>query len=300
MNIARFVAFAFLLFFSMISFAATGPTDAERKEEAAREYEHCMFLGKYTGISGVISYVRGQQSGSSLYSNSRKLAQENCIADSLGLVRYKDLDEIIAADDGVNLVPVVVPFVVVEDGSLAPSRTPFVVNSGVPRERHVSRPWARDWLYEIAQYQSEVSGGKKLYVASLVRSRVDQDGLSKVNKFYRRIKGKIKIRMSKKRSFADCSSSAVCSTHLTGAAIDISLRGVTKKERKLLSERLLQDRENGRILVIHERKGNHFHVFVLPRQNIFLMESLQLFGNIMRESVPASAVSEVLTEPQAD
>jgi len=286
MNIIRLVAFASLLLFSTISLAVPGPTDSERKEEAAREYEHCMFLGKYTGISGVVSYVRDQQAGTSLNGGSKKLAQENCIADTLGLLRYKDLDEIVAADDGVNLIPVTAPLV--------------VVNNGVPRERHVSRPWTRDYLFEIAQYFREISGGKKLRVASLVRSRADQDGLSGMKKFYRRIKGKIKIRMSKKRSFADCSSSAVCSTHLTGAAIDISLRGVTKKERKLLTERLLKDREDGRILVILERKGNHFHVFVLPEQPVFLMESLVVSENIMYESAPASAVSEVPVEPQAD
>ncbi|MFA5997485.1 MAG: hypothetical protein WC791_03255 [Candidatus Paceibacterota bacterium] len=286
MNVIRFVIFAFFLCFLNVSVAFSGPTDVERKEAATREYAYCMFLGKYVGVSGVISYIQGQQTGSSLYGNSEKLAQENCIADTLGLIRYRDLDEIIAADDGVNLVSVDAPFV--------------GMNKAVPHERHVARPCTRDYLYEIAQYYREISGGKKLRVASLVRSRVDQDRLSGVKKFYRRVRGRLKMMLSKKRSFADCSSSAVCSTHLTGAAIDISLRGVSKKERALLSERLLRDREAGRILVIHERVGKHFHVFVLPKQPVFLIESVLSPNNIMFEDTTASSVQEVSSQTPAE
>ncbi|MCK9344945.1 MAG: hypothetical protein M0P64_02355 [Candidatus Pacebacteria bacterium] len=286
MNVIRFVMFAFFLCFSNVSVAFSGPTDAERKEAAAREYAYCMFLGKFVGVSGVISYIQGQQTGSSLYSNSEKLAQENCIADTLGLMRYRDLDEIVAADDGFNLVPIAAPFI--------------VVNNGVPRERHLSRPWARDYLFDIAQYYRKISSGKKLRVASLVRSRIDQKGLSEVKKFYRRVKGRLKIILRKRRSFADCSSSAVCSTHLTGAAIDVSLRGVSKKERVLLSERFLRDREAGRILVIYERVGNHFHVFVLPKQNVFYFYPAPYLDGVNRESIVNQSVTEILSQPPAE
>lgn len=286
MYIVRFMVLVFLLCFSGTSIALSGPTDAERKEEAAREYEHCMLMGKYDGVIGVITYVREQQAGSSLRSDSKKLAQENCVADSLGLFRYQDLDEIIAADDGISLVSVDAPFV--------------GMNNAVPHERHVSRLWTRDWLYETAQYYREISHGKKLRIASLVRSRIDQDKLSGVKKMYHRVRGRLRIMLSKKRSFADCSSSAVCSTHLTGAAIDVSLLGVSKKDRALLSERLLKDRDEGRILVIYEKKGNHFHVFVLPHEYVFPIESVLWFESIKHEDAPASSVPVAFPQTPAN
>lgn len=251
----------------LLAKGSRGPTDAERKDEALQEYQRCMSIGAQGGIQAVLLYVWEEQSGSSLRGGSPKLAQENCIADTLNLPRYQDLDDIVL-DDGGRLVQVSSPY--------------LDVNGGVPRERHVAMSWTRDYLFERAEFFKSVTKGKKLRIASLVRSRDDQDGLSGVKKFYYRVKGRLKKVFRKRRSFADCSHNSVCSTHLTGAAVDISLRGLTKKEQVLLSERLLEDREQGRILVIHEKKGNHFHVFVIPPEYVPLRAEQRTTENAYR------------------
>ena len=256
---AAVLLFGVLLISSQVYAVGKKPTDKERKERANAEYIRCMAIVKKEGIPAMLLYVRSSQKGTPLKSSPEKLAQENCVADGFGLVRYQDIEEIVA-DDGVRLVPVTSSLILIKDD--------------VPRARHVSRPWTRDYLIEVATYLDQTPGMKKvahsdaqILVASLIRSRADQDVISKVTKVYRYIKGKLrKLLGGGRRSFADCSSDAVCSTHLTGATVDISLLGVDRKKRKLLAARLLEDREEGRILAILENAGNHFHVFVIPPQ----------------------------------
>lgn len=225
----------------------------ERKNFAKLEYAKCMSIAKTDSVQGVIRYIRTNQQGTTLISTTTTLASENCVADSIGLRRYQTLGEI-ADDFGIELVPIDSVHVEIKDN--------------LPHERRVSKPHVRDYLIELAQYistETNAEDGKPSITAtSLVRSRIDQNRLSGVKKIWRRIKGKLKHFFVPGQSFADCSTEAICSTHLTGAAVDIQLPKNNRKARKLLEERLLDDREKGRILVILENKGNHFHVFVIP------------------------------------
>lgn len=269
MNIIRLLGICILLLCVSLSltqaFAAKKPTDKERKERADVEYARCMSIAKNEGIPAMLVHVRNSQNGTSLTSSPEKLAQENCTADGIGLIRYQDLDEIVG-DDGNKLVPIRSSLVRIKDD--------------VPQARHVARPWTRDYLIELATYLDQTPGMKKvahsdaqILVASLIRSRADQDIISKATKVYRYIKGKLRKLLGGRRSFADCSSDAVCSTHLTGATVDISLLGVNRKKYKVLAARLLKDREEGRILAIFEKKGNHFHVFVIPPEYVVSLKN---------------------------
>ncbi|HAT68309.1 MAG TPA: hypothetical protein DCS20_01710 [Candidatus Yonathbacteria bacterium] len=242
------------------AFAAKRPTDKERKDRANVEYAHCIAIAEKEGVSAMLAYIRNSQKGTSLKGSPEKLAQENCAADGMGLKRYQDLNEIVI-DEGEKLVSLESSLVQIKDN--------------VPRARHVACSWACGYAVELATHLDQTPGMKKIahsdaqiLVASLVRSRVDQDLISKATKVYRYLRGKVKKYSKGKVSFADCSSKAVCSTHLTGATIDISLLGVDKKKRELLASRLLEDRERGRILVILEIVGNHFHVFVIPPEYV--------------------------------
>lgn len=266
-HLLRAVALLFgvLLISSQVLAAGKKPTDKERKERANAEYIRCIAVAKKDGVPAMLAYVRASQKGTPLKGGPEKLAQENCVADGFGLTRYQNVDEIVA-DDGVKLVPVKSRLIRIKDD--------------VPQVRHVARPWARDYLVEVATYLDQMPGMKKvarsdaqILVASLIRSRADQDAISKVTKVFRYIKGKIRKLLGGPRSFADCSSDAVCSTHLTGATVDISLLGVDRKKRKLLVARLLKDREEGRILAILESAGNHFHVFVIPPQQVVSLKT---------------------------
>lgn len=256
----RCILFLGILVVSLQVCAAKKPTDKERKDRADIEYVRCMAIAEKDGVHAMLRYIRDSQKGTSLLSSPEKLAQENCAADGMGFNRYQNLDEIVA-DDGKKLVPVKSLLIRIKDD--------------VPEARHVARPWTRDYIIEIANYLNQTPGVKKiehsevqLLIASLIRSRVDQDGLSKIRKSYQYIKKNLKKFLPGRRSFADCSSKAICSTHLTGATVDISRLGVDKKKLKILATRLLEDREKGRILAIVENVNNCFHVFVIPPEYV--------------------------------
>lgn len=250
-----------LLLISTSGYASKKMTAKERKERANVEYARCMAITKEKGVPATLAYIREQQTGTALASSPEKLAEENCAADAMELPRYQDLDEILA-DEGDELVELSSPLIKIKDD--------------VPQSRHFACSWTCGYLTELATYVQEKLGHDanaenpkaELLVASLVRSKVNQDALSRVKVFYKRIKKKLKKFISGGRSFADCSSRAVCSTHLTGATVDISLLGADRKTKKLLVARLLEDREKGRVLAIFERAGNHFHILVIPPQYV--------------------------------
>lgn len=267
MNIIRLLDICILLLGVSLSsqvFAAKKPTDKERKERADVEYAWCMAIAKNEGIPAMLAHVRNSQRGTSLKSSPEKLAQENCVADGFGLTRHQNIKKIVS-NEGNELVPLVSPLIKIKN---------------VPKERHVACSWTCGYLVQLAMYIALASETKgilrtepQLTVTSLIRSRVDQNRISKAKKFYRRIKGKFKKFMGGRQSFADCSSRAICSTHLTGSTVDISIAGVDEKKFQILEARLLEDREKGRILVILERAGGHFHVFVIPPEHVVSTET---------------------------
>lgn len=237
------------------AYAGKSLSAAERKAIQNAEYNKCMAITKEKGVEATIRYIREKQKGTSLKSTPTSLAEENCAADSIGLARYQTLDEIGDACEINNLVSI--------DSSLVE------IKNKLPEERRVGSPWTRDYLIELGQYlksRTKVSGADKpkIVITSLVRSRVDQDRICKTKTIWHRMRGKLKRYFVGGKSFADCSTDAVCSTHLTGAAVDIEIPARRSLERKLLEERLLLDRNKGRIFVIIENAGNHFHAFILP------------------------------------
>ena len=66
------------------------------------------------------------------------------------------------------------------------------------------------------------------------------------------------------RSVAKCKEPETCSTHLTGAAFDISFRNMSKEQYTWMYGRLTHDRDLGVINAIHEPASGCFHIFVLP------------------------------------
>lgn len=250
----------FMVFITMIFstplYAGKQIPATEKKKIENTEYVKCMAITKEKGVVATIRYIREKQKGTSLKSTPTSLAEENCAADSIGLARYQNLDEIGDACEINNLVSI--------GSSLVE------IKNKLPEERRVGRPWVRDYLIELAQYlksRAKANDGAdkpKVVITSLVRSRVDQDRICEPKKILQRVHGKVKRYFIGGRSFADCSTDAVCSTHLTGAAVDIEIPPRRSLEHKWLEERLLFDRNKGRIFVIIENVGNHFHAFILP------------------------------------
>lgn len=259
-----FMVFLTILFSTPL-YAGKQISVAEKKKIENAEYVKCMAITKKNGAEATIRYIREKQKGTSLKSTPTSLAEENCAADSIGLVRYQTLDEIGDACEINNLVSI--------GSSLVE------IKNKLPEERRVGKPYVRDYLIELAQYmksQTKATNIEKprITVTSLVRSRIDQNRICESKKTWQRVRGKFRHFFTKGKSFADCSTDAVCSTHLTGAAVDIEIPA-NKLERKLLTERLLHDRDNGRIFVIVENFGNHFHAFILPpRYQVIGMEKM--------------------------
>lgn len=250
----------FLTLFVLYTLSASADVFAEkklsisdRKNIATAEYMRCMSIAKEKSTHDAIRYIRENQLDTTLFSTTTTLALENCAADSIGLRRYQTPGEIVH-DHGKILSPIDSPLVWVRDD--------------LPHERRVCLPWVRDYLIELASHIQEhpnvdYQNNEIITATSLVRSRLDQNRISQSRKMFRRIKGKIKTFFLPGKSFADCSSSAVCSTHLTGSAVDIKFPK-NLISQKLLYEKLLLDRQQGKILVIAEQKGNHYHIFIFP------------------------------------
>lgn len=260
------------MLFSTPLYAGKQLSVAEKKKIENAEYVKCMAITKEKGVEATIRYIREKQKGTSLKSTPTSLAEENCAADSIGLARYQTLDEIGDACEINNLVSI--------NSSLVE------IKNKLPEERRVGRPEVRDYLIEIGQYiksRTKVDGANKpkIVITSLVRSRVDQNRICEPKKIWQRVRGKVRRYFIGGRSFADCSTNAVCSTHLTGSAVDIEIPARSSLERKLLEERLLLDRNKGRIFVIIENVGNHFHAFILPPK----------YQEISMEETPINTVS---------
>jgi hypothetical protein len=160
------------------------------------------------------------------------LTRENAAADRHRLSRLRDdrmLGRFLRAG---LLVPV-------------PAETATYWLDGVRPAHRVARPWTRRFLAEIAGAFHGVFGSR-LKVTGLTRTAQYQRRLRLVN------------------GNAAPAGGDTPSAHLTGAAVDISTRDVSRPERTWLRRvlRLLRGRQV--LLAIEEFRQPHFHVLVLP------------------------------------
>ena len=213
-----------------------------RMAERVSAYKYCMYSETDDRIAFALELNLEFRDDPDLKGAPKKIAYEVCLADALGLKRYEFQGEIDAAK-GVELFPIV---------------SEYINHPGeLTGERRFARPWVRDYALEVAtamhQYFANQSGAgsssflspEPLRVTSLIRSFKDQ--------------------RRQRNSPASCVNE-ICSTHTTGGAIDFSNSSVYvgAKERAWIKERLLEDRQKGKIVMIQEFSPPHFHVFVIP------------------------------------
>ena len=213
--------------------------------ETIEFYKHCMYDETDDRIQYAISLNMKSKDDPSLRGTPEKLGYEVCLADALGFKRYENQASIDAAQTSAELVEL-------SDQSL-------YFPSDVPNERRYTRPWVRDYIIAIARDMNTYFAGEakkanetiditQLRVSSTVRSFADQ---------------------RRQASPAACFNE-ICSTHTTGAAVDISnhFLKVGPRERLWIKERLLDERKKGKIVMIQEFWRPHFHVLVIPPQFI--------------------------------
>jgi hypothetical protein len=124
-----------------------------------------------------------------------------------------------------------------------PPRTPTYYVEGVGTRLRVARPWTRQFVEQLAQAFHDLFGGP-LRVTSLTRTVARQRALLRTNPSAAPARGPVQ------------------STHLTGAAVDISKRGLSEAEVAWLRTVVARLERRGVIHAAEEFGEPHFHVLV--------------------------------------
>ena len=161
------------------------------------------------------------------------LVKQNEIIDQMELPRIAnddELDTIISNEELVQLH---------ESSSLK-------IAGNLTENRRYCKPWTRDFVEDFGQaFYEEFK--KPIQVNSAVRTVSQQKKLRRVNRNAGPIEGE------------------TASTHLTGITLDISKRGLTKKQHAWVEHYFLPLKEAGLIDPIEERRQPVFHVVVFDR-----------------------------------
>ena len=127
------------------------------------------------------------------------------------------------------------------------------VAANLPVERRYCRPWTRTFLDDMSrEYYNEF--GQPLQVNSAVRTVKVQKKLRRRNRNAAMVDGD------------------VASPHLTGAAIDIARRGMSKQQISWMRDYLIKYRDAGQIDVAEEFRTRCFHITVYKEYELARLE----------------------------
>lgn len=158
------------------------------------------------------------------------LVTENEKLDAMELPRIEDDDQLELMEDSEDLVPI------------EESRSLKVAANLAPNRRYC-RPWTLDFADDFADaFYSEFH--RPIQINSAVRTVEQQKKLRRTNRN------------------AAPQEGDTASTHLTGVTLDISKRGLTRKEHDWINHYFLPMRDAGVIDPIEERRQPVFHVVV--------------------------------------
>jgi hypothetical protein len=110
-----------------------------------------------------------------------------------------------------------------------------------------ARPWVKKFLEREGSHFAERFGGARFKVASLIRTEDYQGMLKRKN-----------VNAAKGRDWRTQSS------HLTGAALDISKRGMSNDKINWMRQHLVVLEKQGWVIAVEEMRTNTFHIFVQP------------------------------------
>jgi len=159
-----------------------------------------------------------------------------------------------------------------------PENDSLRIAANLPVERRYCRPWTRTFLDDMSrEYYTEF--GQPLQVNSAVRTVQVQKKLRRRNRNAAMIDGD------------------VASPHLTGAAIDIARRGMTKTQIKWMRDYLLSLRDAGQIDVAEEFRTRCFHITVYKEYELSRLESP---GSLAAPVKVIQTTSEVPPGPVAE
>jgi len=170
----------------------------------------------------------------SLIGTSESLYEENRRADGCKLERYRDRDRLeraVASGELVLIGDSASYLIDAELGEEDPDQAEMYV---------YARPWVKYFLDQfLGRAHAEL--GFRFHVTSLVRPKTYQSRLRESN-----------------------SAAARESTHPTGSTVDISIDGLSWKQRQWIRKGLLELEARGMVLATEETHIGCFHIFVAP------------------------------------
>lgn len=181
------------------------------------------------------------QRPSELRGTPSKLARQNELADRYDLSRMDGPSTIRRLADAGRLVRV------------PSSGKGYFVDGTIARNyRHrallvYARPWVRDFVSGEGVVFTRRFPGSRLKVSSLVRTEDYQQLLKRRNV-----------------NAAPGSEDRNRSPHLTGAAVDISKKGLSARQLAWLRQRFVELQDRGWIVATEEMRTSTFHIFVTP------------------------------------
>jgi hypothetical protein len=158
------------------------------------------------------------------------LARQNEMAESEGLERILDEDDLADRIAQKLLVPV-------------PASAALVVNGNLPENHKYCRPWTAEFLTDLAKTHAE-RFGLPIEVSSAVRTVEYQKQLMLTN------------------GNAAAAEGDVVSPHLTGATVDVAKQGMSRAEMNWMRSWLLPLQLAGTIDVEEEFRQKCFHITV--------------------------------------
>lgn len=179
----------------------------------------------------------GDARAQSLRGGKAAMTRQNAAADADGLTRLQDLDDLKRFIGQGHLVPI------------GNTRSYYLDGPGSMDRTHAkyyryARPWTKAFMdKELGALRAKF--GRKAKVTSLVRTQDYQDRICRAG-----------------NRAATCGDEDwEISTHLTGATVDISKHGMSRKALRWFRSRLKKLHRQGKVDVIEERGA--FHVLVL-------------------------------------
>jgi hypothetical protein len=113
---------------------------------------------------------------------------------------------------------------------------------------YYARPWVQRFLQREGDHYSDAFDGARFKVSSLVRTEDYQRQLVRKN-----------VNAAPGRDWRTQSA------HLTGAALDVSKRGMSTRQISWMRRHLVALQRQGWVIAVEEMKTNTFHIFVQPR-----------------------------------
>jgi hypothetical protein len=230
----------------------------EKQKATIAVYEACVRgsdgITTQEKLFGALDLAFAAQQVNPLRGSPQKLGTEICVTELLGLSPFESDDAITVATESGEL------------SGFSFKRTVF--DPELSLHRRAGRSWVPAYIDGLEQEMSEkfpVAPLPLLRIPSVVRTKPGQQLLF--------LSG---------RSPARCDVQGLCSTHTTGAAIDISLLTLNRARLSWLKARIKKDITEHRILAILEAKGGHFHVFVLPPEVMLTYRQARQIFHVQR------------------